>query len=151
MADLRPILLVEDNPGDLELTLEALTRCQLANEVVVARDGVEALDYLYARDRFADRAPGLPAVMLLDLKLPRMDGLEVLSLVKRDPQLRPVPVVMLTSSRQEQDLIRSYDLGVNAFVVKPVDFREFFAAVQELGMFWAVLNEPAPYAGDTPA
>ena len=144
MADLRPILLVEDNPSDLELTLAALQRCQLANEVVVARDGVEALDYLYARERFAGRAPGPPAVVLLDLKLPRMDGLDVLSLVKQDPQLRHVPVVMLTSSRQERDLFRSYELGVNAFVVKPVDFKEFFAAVQELGMFWALLNEPPP-------
>jgi CheY-like chemotaxis protein len=147
MADLRPILLVEDNPSDLELTLAALKRCQLANEVVVARDGVEALDYIYSRNNFADRPPGPPAVVLLDLKLPRMDGLEVLSLMKQDPQLRPVPVVMLTSSRQEQDLVRSYELGVNAFVVKPVDFKEFFAAVQELGMFWALLNEPPPHPG----
>ena len=146
MPDLRPILLVEDNARDLELTLAALHRCQLANDVVVTRDGAEALDYLFRRGSFAERHPGPPAVVLLDLKLPRLDGLEVLATIKREPQLRAIPVVMLTSSRQERDLVRSYELGVNAFVVKPVDFKEFFAAVQDLGMFWALLNEPPPPA-----
>jgi CheY-like chemotaxis protein len=145
VADLRPILLVEDNPRDLELTLAALAKCQLANEIVVARDGVEALDYLYARGVHAGRAPGAPAVVLLDLKLPRIDGLEVLERVKRDPLQRQIPVVMLTSSREERDLVRSYALGVNAFVVKPVDFNAFFEAIQDLGMFWGILNEPPPH------
>jgi CheY-like chemotaxis protein len=144
MADLRPILLVEDNPRDLELTLAALAKCQLANEIVVARDGAEALDYLNRRGAHADRPEGDPAVVLLDLKLPKVDGLEVLEQVKREPRQRQIPVVMLTSSREERDLVRSYELGVNAFVVKPVDFNAFFEAIQDLGMFWAILNEPPP-------
>jgi CheY-like chemotaxis protein len=144
VADLRPILLVEDNPRDLELTLAALAKCQLANDIVVARDGAEALDFLYARGEHADRAPGDPAVVLLDLKLPKIDGLEVLETVKTDPSQRQIPVVMLTSSREERDLVKSYELGVNAFVVKPVDFNAFFEAIQDLGMFWAILNEPPP-------
>jgi CheY-like chemotaxis protein len=144
MADLKPILLVEDNPKDIELTLAALDKCQLANEVVVVRDGAEALDFLYRRGRHSSRNTEDPAVVLLDLKLPKVDGLEVLERVKSDPLMRPLPIVMLTSSREEQDLIRSYRLGVNAFVVKPVDFGEFFGAIRELGMFWAILNEPPP-------
>ena len=144
MADLRPILLVEDSASDVELTLAALQRCQIANEIVVARDGVEALDWLFARNQFAGRPHGNPTVVLLDLKLPRLNGLEVLEQVKQDAHLRHVPIVMLTSSRQEQDLVRSYQLGVNAFVVKPVDFSDFFAAIRDLGMFWALLNEPPP-------
>ena len=144
MADLRPILLVEDSPKDLELTLAALEKCQLANEIIVARDGEEALDYLYARGGHADRPNGDPTVVLLDLKLPKIDGLEVLEQVKGDANLRHIPIVMLTSSREEQDLVRSYELGVNAFVVKPVDFKEFFKAIQDLGVFWAILNEPPP-------
>ncbi len=144
MADLRPILLVEDNPKDIELTLAALAKCQLANEIVVTRDGAEALDYVYRRGQHEQRAAGDPAVILLDLKLPKIDGLEVLERIKRDPEHRRVPVVMLTSSREESDLVRSYELGVNAFVVKPVDFNAFFEAIQDLGMFWAVLNEPPP-------
>ncbi|HTV76625.1 MAG TPA: response regulator [Steroidobacteraceae bacterium] len=144
MADLRPILLVEDNPRDLELTLTALERCQLANEIVVARDGAEALDYLHARGTFAGRDGGGPAVVLLDLKLPKVDGLEVLGQIKADAHLRQIPVVMLTSSKEERDVVRSYELGVNAFVVKPVDFQEFFKAIQDLGIFWAILNEPPP-------
>jgi CheY-like chemotaxis protein len=144
MADLRPILLVEDNPKDIELTLAALAKCQLANDIVVVRDGAEALDYLYQTGEHAQRLGGDPAVVLLDLKLPKVDGLEVLERVKSDPQRRQIPVVMLTSSREECDLLRSYELGVNAFVVKPVDFNAFFEAIQDLGMFWAVLNEPPP-------
>jgi CheY-like chemotaxis protein len=144
MSALRPILLVEDNPKDLELTLEALERSRLANDVVIARDGVEALDYLYCRGEHAGRAPGHPAVVLLDLKLPRVDGLQVLEQVKKDDDLKSIPVVMLTASREELDLVRSYKLGVNAYVVKPVGFKEFLDAVRDLGVFWAVLNEPPP-------
>ena len=139
---LKPILLVEDNPKDLELTLVALSKSKLANEVVITRDGAEALDYLYQRGAHSGRGPGNPAVVLLDLKLPKLDGLEV----KDDPDPRSIPVVMLTSPREEQDLLKSYDLGVNAYVVKPVDFREFLEAIRELGVFWAVLNEPPPDA-----
>lgn len=144
MAELKPILLVEDSPKDIELTLAALEQCQLANAVVVVRDGAEALDYLRSQGAHAGRNTGEPAVVLLDLKLPKVDGLEVLEQIKNDPVLRHTPVVMLTSSREERDLIRSYSLGVNAFVVKPVGFDQFFRAIQELGMFWAVLNEPPP-------
>ncbi|GAB3465975.1 response regulator [Massilia terrae] len=141
---LKPILLVEDNPHDLELTLIALSKSQLANEVVIARDGAEALDYLHRRGQFKDRIQGSPAVVLLDLKLPKVDGLEVLKEIRTSPNLRSQPVVMLTSSREEQDLVRSYELGVNAYVVKPVDFTEFLRAIADLGIFWAVLNEPPP-------
>jgi CheY-like chemotaxis protein len=141
---LKPILLVEDNPHDLELTLIALAKSQLANEVVVVRDGAEALDYLHRRGEFAERPVGSPAVILLDLKLPKVDGLEVLKEIRNTEALRPVPVVMLTSSKEEQDVVRSYQLGVNAYVVKPVDFAEFVRAIADLGIFWAVLNEPPP-------
>lgn len=141
---LKPILLVEDNPRDLELTLVALERSRLANEVVIQRDGAEALDYLHRRGNHRERPAGNPAVILLDLKLPKVDGLEVLEQVRANPELASVPVVMLTSSREEPDLARAYQLGVNAYVVKPVEFREFVAAISELGMFWAVLNEPPP-------
>lgn len=144
MADLRPILLVEDNPKDLELTLAALEKCQLANEIITLRDGEEALSYLYRRAQYSDRAEGNPAVVLLDLKLPKIDGLEVLEQVKQDSSFRHVPIVMLTSSREELDLVRSYELGVNAFVVKPVEFDKFFQAIQELGIFWGILNEAPP-------
>ena len=144
MPDLRPVLLVEDNPKDLELTLAALAKCQLANDIVIARDGAEALDFLYARNQFAERHAGDPAVVLLDLKLPKVDGLEVLAQVKGDAEKRQIPVVMLTSSREERDVVESYNLGVNAFVVKPVEFKAFFEAIQDLGVFWAVLNEPPP-------
>ena len=150
MADLKPILLVEDSPKDLELTLAALAKSQLANEVVVARDGAEALDYLYGRGAHTGRGDGNPAVVLLDLKLPKVDGLEVLEKLKGDPALRNTPVVMLTSSREERDVVRSYELGVNAFVVKPVAFQEFFEAIQDLGVFWAILNEPPPHGGNFP-
>ncbi|TFW20846.1 response regulator [Massilia arenosa] len=141
---LKPILLVEDNPHDLELTLIALEKSQLANEVIVARDGAEALDYLHARGKYANRTAGNPAVVLLDLKLPKVDGIEVLREIRTTGMLRSLPVVMLTSSREEQDLLRSYELGVNAYVVKPVDFKEFVRAIADLGVFWAVLNEPPP-------
>jgi CheY-like chemotaxis protein len=144
MGTLRPILLVEDNPSDRELTLAALGRCQLANEIVIARDGEEALNYMYARGPWQDRDPGDPAVVLLDLKLPKIDGLEVLEKLKGDPAQRHVPIVMLTSSKEERDVVRSYELGVKSFVVKPVEFNEFFEAIQDLGMFWAILNEPPP-------
>ncbi len=144
MPDLRPILLVEDSPRDLELTLAALEKCQLANEIVVARDGAEALDYLTNSGAYHNRPQRDPAVVLLDLKLPKVDGLEVLERVKKDEMLRHIPIVMLTSSREEQDLVRSYELGVNAFVVKPVEFTAFFQAIQDLGVFWALLNEPPP-------
>jgi CheY-like chemotaxis protein len=144
MTDLRPILLVEDSPKDLELTLAALKKCQLANDIIIARDGEEAIDYLSFSGKHAGRAEGYPAVVLLDLKLPKVDGLEVLERIKGDASLRHIPVVMLTSSREEQDLVRSYELGVNAFVVKPVEFSKFFQAIEDLGVFWAILNEPPP-------
>ncbi|WP_298955048.1 response regulator [uncultured Methylobacterium sp.] len=151
MADLKPILLVEDNPNDIELTLAALEKSQLANEIAICRDGAEALDYLYRRGDHAGRDARDPAVVLLDLKLPKVDGLEVLAAIKGDPGMRAIPIVMLTSSREESDLVRSYQLGVNAFVVKPVGFKEFFEAIQDLGVFWAVLNEPPPHRGGWPS
>ena len=138
------ILLVEDNAKDLELTLVALERSQLANEVIVARDGAEALDYLRCEGAYGNRARGNPAVVLLDLKLPKVDGIEVLRVIRTAPELQRLPVVMLTSSREEKDVLRSYDLGVNAYVVKPVEFQAFLDAVRELGVFWAVVNEPPP-------
>jgi CheY-like chemotaxis protein len=143
-ADVRPILLAEDNPNDIELTLAAFHESRLLNEIVVLRDGAQTLDYLYARNAYQDRVGGQPGLILLDLKMPKVDGLEVLRTIKSDPALRVIPVVILTSSRQESDLIRSYNLGVNAYVVKPVDFHEFVAAVKALGGFWAVVNEPPP-------
>ena len=143
-ASLRPILLVEDSPKDLELSLAALARCKLANPIEVARDGAEALEYLRSVGPWRGRDSGDPAVVLLDLKLPKVDGLEVLEKVKSDPLLRHIPIVMLTSSREERDLVLSYQLGVNSFVVKPVDFSAFLQAIQDLGMFWGVLNEPPP-------
>ncbi|HZP61610.1 MAG TPA: response regulator [Opitutaceae bacterium] len=138
------ILLAEDNPRDVELTLAALAEHNLANEVIVTGDGAEALDYLYCRGRYQSRPPGNPAVILLDLKMPKVDGLEVLRQVKQDEKLKSVPVVMLTSSREEPDLMRAYKLGVNAYVVKPVEFQSFLDAVKRLGIFWAILNEPPP-------
>src|SRR5918997_1734105 len=144
MAKLGRILLVEDDPNDVELTLSALSENHLANEVVVARDGEEALNYLYRRGAHASREEGNPIVVLLDLKLPKVDGMEILERVKADPNLKPIPVVVLTSSREEQDLVRSYNSGTNAYVVKPVDFHEFVEAVRELGLFWTVVNQPPP-------
>lgn len=144
MSKIKRILLAEDNPNDVELTLAALQECRLTNEVEVVRDGAEALDYIYQRGDFAGRSNGLPGVILLDLKMPRVDGIEVLRQIKSDPALRQIPVVMLTSSREEKDLVMSYDLGVNAFVVKPVDFAQFVEAIRTLGVFWAIVNEPPP-------
>jgi CheY-like chemotaxis protein len=144
MNELARILIVEDDPKDVELTLTALEEYNLANEVVVARDGEEALDYLYCRGTFAMRTSENPAVLLLDLKLPKVDGLEVLQQIRSDEKLKLIPVVVLTSSREERDMVASYKLGVNAYVVKPVNFHEFVNAIKELGIFWAVINEPPP-------
>lgn len=144
VSDVRKILLVEDNANDVELTLAALNEYHLVNDVDVVRDGEEALDYLYKRGKYEARETQEPAVVLLDLKLPKVDGLEVLEKIKADDNLRTVPVVMLTSSREEQDLVRSYQLGVNAYVVKPVEFGEFMNALKELGLFWAVINQLPP-------
>jgi CheY-like chemotaxis protein len=142
----RDILLVEDDLKDVELTLAALEEHNLANKVVVARDGAEALDYLYRRGKHAQRSDCHPLVMLLDLKMPKVDGLEVLRQVKGDPVLKAIPIVVLTSSRQDQDIVESYDLGVNAYVVKPVGFDRFVAAVKQLSLFWVLTNEPPPDA-----
>jgi CheY-like chemotaxis protein len=144
MNDLARILIVEDDPKDVELTLTALEEYNLANEVIVTRDGEEALDYLYCRGSFKMRGGENPAVVLLDLKLPKVDGLEVLQQIKSDEKLKLIPVVVLTSSREEKDMVASYKLGVNGYVVKPVDFHDFVNAIKELGIFWAVINEPPP-------
>ncbi len=144
MTELKRILLVEDSANDVALSLAALEEINLANEVVVVRDGQQALDFLFRRGEYQGRTDGNPAVVLLDLKLPKVDGIEVLTQVKRDSSLKSIPVVMLTSSREEQDLARSYGLGVNAYVVKPVAFPDFVAVLKELGLFWAVVNQPPP-------
>ena len=144
MAEIKRILLAEDNLKDVELTLVALDEYHLANEVVVANDGSEALDYLYKRGRFAMRPVGNPVVVLLDLKMPKVDGLEVLRTIKGDHDLKAIPVVILTSSREEKDLVESYKLGVNAYVVKPLNYREFINAIKQVGGFWGVVNEPPP-------
>ena len=146
LTELKRILLVEDDPMDMELTLTALEEKKLANEVMVVHDGEEALNFLYARGSFRMRAPGNPILILLDLKLPKVDGLEVLRQIKSDENLKSIPVVMLTSSREEQDVVHSYKLGVNAYVVKPIDFQDFLNAVKEIGLFWAVINEAPPVA-----
>ena len=144
MLELKRILLVEDNVNDVELTLSALTSINLANSVDVVDDGVEALDYLHFRGRFTERPKGYPVVIILDLKLPRVNGLEVLKEIREDPKLKHLPVVILTSSREEKDIITGYALGTNAYVVKPVDFKAFALAVKELGSFWAIINEAPP-------
>ena len=144
MMKFKRILLAEDNLDDIELTLRVLAEYHLANKVDVVRDGVDALDYLFRRGRFADRPPGNPALLLLDNKMPRVDGLEVVRRVKADERLKTIPVVMLTSSREQGDLFKSYELGVNAYVIKPVDFYDFVNAVRELGGFWGIVNEPPP-------
>lgn len=144
MQILKRILLVEDNPADAELALHGLAEYRLANEVIHVRDGVEALDYLYRRGPFAERPEGHPALVLLDLKMPRVDGTEVLRQLKADPQMQMIPVVVMTSSREDADLHRTYTLGANAYVVKPVKFHEFVDAVKQVGSFWGVINEPPP-------
>lgn len=144
MGILKRILLAEDSPNDVELTLAALSEHHLANEVVHVADGAEALDYLHCRGRFEGRAGGLPAVVLRDIKMPKMDGLEVLRRIRSDPRLVTLPVVILTSSREEADIVEGYRLHVNAYVVKPVAFRDFVDAVKNLGLFWAVVNESPP-------
>lgn len=144
---LRRILLAEDSARDVELTLEALAEYNLANEVIVVEDGVEVLDYLYCRGKYEGRIDRPPAVVLLDIKMPRMNGIEVLRAIRASEEFRVLPVVMLTSSREERDIIESYDLGINAYVVKPVDFQDFIEAVRTLGLFWAVMNEPRPQGG----
>ncbi len=140
----KPILLAEDNPRDAELALAAMEEHHLADKVILCHDGAEVLDYLYCRGHFKTRLQGNPAVVLLDLKMPKVDGLEVLRTIKSDAALRPIPVVMLTSSREERDLAESYALGANAYVVKPVEFHQFLKAVKELGVFWGMINEPPP-------
>jgi len=148
MSNDRVILLVEDNPRDAELTLRALKKSNLLNPVVVASDGVEALDYLFARGAHANRAPAaMPLVILLDLKLPKIDGLEVLKAIRLDPRTKLLPVVILTSSVEEQDLVQGYGLGANSYVRKPVDFVQFIEAVRQLGLYWLMLNESAPVSG----
>ncbi|MDZ8070393.1 MAG: response regulator [Nostoc sp. DedQUE08] len=142
MKELKRILLIEDSANDAELILAALSENHLANEVVVVRDGEEALDYLYRRGLFRLRMEGYPVVVLLDLKLPKVDGLEVLAQLKSDPVMRVIPVVVLTSSREEPDLVRCYELGVNAYIVKPVDYRDFADSIKGVGLFWAVINQP---------
>ncbi|WGV25230.1 response regulator [Halotia branconii] len=142
MKELKRILLIEDSANDAELVLAALSENHLANEVIVVRDGEEALDYLYRRGLFRLRMEGHPVVVLLDLKLPKIDGLEVLTQLKSDPKMRVVPIVVLTSSKEEPDLARCYELGVNAYVVKPVDYHEFVDAIKGVGLFWAVINRP---------
>ncbi len=147
MKNLKRILLVEDDPKDIELTMAALAEHNLANEVAIARDGVEALDFLYRRGSFAERPPGNPVTIMLDLKMPRMDGVQVLQQIKSDEQVRLIPIVVLTSSRESLDLQACYRLGVNAYVVKPVRFLEFVGAVKQTGIFWALINQPPPDPG----
>jgi CheY-like chemotaxis protein len=141
MNDVKIILLAEDNPKDVELTLEALDEYKLANKVVTVKDGVEAMEFLRCTGKYANRKPIHPVVIVLDIKMPRMNGIEVLQEVKKDPVLKTIPVVILTSSREEKDLCDTYNLGVNAYVVKPVDFHDFIEAVRSLGVFWVVVNE----------
>lgn len=145
MIDLKTILMAEDNPQDVELTIEALSEHNLANQVIAVRDGVEALEYLYCEGQYKSRKQGNPAVILLDIKMPRMDGIEVLEAIRGNEKLKSIPVVMLTSSREEPDLKKCYELGVNAYVVKPLNFKEFMEAVIHIGIFWAMLNELPPY------
>lgn len=144
MIEIRTILLAEDNPKDVELTLEAMAEHNLANKVVNVVDGVEVLEYLRYEGKFANRKPGNPAVLILDIKMPRMDGITVLKEIRKDPLLKSLPVVMLTSSKEDKDLMASYELGVNAYVVKPVNFQEFIDAVKLIGGFWALINEAPP-------
>lgn len=144
MSNLKRILLAEDDPRDLELTLVALGEYKLANDLDVVRDGQEALDYLYHRGAFQKRGGNNPAAILLDLKMPKVDGLGVLRAIRGDEQLKMIPVVMLTSSREQRDIVESYKFGVNAYVVKPVDFHKFVDAIKQIGAFWALINQPPP-------
>jgi CheY-like chemotaxis protein len=143
-AELKRILIVDDSPKDVELTIAALSQKNLANEVVVAEDGVEALDYLYKRGKFAEYENNIPAVILLDIKMPRMNGIEVLRHIRSNPKFKLIPVIMVTSSREERDLVESYKLGANSYVVKPVDIVQFIDAIKALGQYWAVINQPPP-------
>jgi CheY-like chemotaxis protein len=149
--ELKDLLLAEDNSNDVELTLMVLQKNHIANQAIVVRDGAAALDYLYREGEFSQRKEGHPAVILLDLKMPKVDGMEVLRRVKSDARLKTIPVVILTSSREERDLVEAYRLGVNAYVVKPVHFNEYVKAVSHLGVFWALINEPHPEQGVNPA
>jgi CheY-like chemotaxis protein len=142
-TELKRILIVDDSPQDIELTISALNEINLANEVAVAEDGEEALDYLYKRGKFENEA-GTPAIIMLDIKMPKLDGIEVLKHIRSDPKFRLIPVIMVTSSREERDLVESYKLGANSYVVKPVDIKQFFEAIKVLGQYWAIINQPAP-------
>ena len=150
MTDYRTILLAEDSQADAEMAIDALREANLINPIVHVEDGVEVMDYLLRRGAFASREEGLPAVLLLDIKMPRMDGLEVLRQIREHDELKRLPVVILSSSREESDLARSWDMGVNAYVVKPVDVDQFFQAVKTLGTFWAVINQAPERAGQQP-
>ncbi len=147
MTELKEILLVEDNPRDIELTLEALSGHKLVNRITIVNDGVEALEYLRCEGKYKDRLPTLPAVVIADIKMPRMGGIELLRAIRRDERLKRLPVVMLTSSREEEDIIRSYDHGTNAYIVKPMQFSDFIKAIETIGVFWALLNELPPMKG----
>ncbi|MCU0496653.1 MAG: response regulator [Anaerolineae bacterium] len=147
MPNKKIILLVEDNPDDVDLTLRAFKRSPIPTEIVVTRDGVEALDYLFMRGAFAQREAGLPQVVLLDLKLPKVDGLEVLHQIRAHPSTRLLPVVMLTSSNEQEDLLKSYNRGANSYIRKPVDFNKFMESVQQLGIYWLMMNQNPPNAG----
>jgi len=144
-AEIKRILIVDDSPKDVELTIAALGEKNLANEIIVAEDGEEALDYLYRRGKFVNEK-GMPAVILLDIKMPRMNGIEVLRYIRKDPLLKLIPVIMVTSSREEKDLVESYKLGANSYVVKPIDIAQFIEAIKVLGVYWAVINQPPPIA-----
>ena len=146
MSDQPYILLVEDNSNDEELMIRALDRFNVRNEIVVVRDGAEALDFLFSRGQYKNRTPAaLPQVVLLDLKLPKVDGLEVLRMIRADERMRFLPVVILTSSKEEQDLVSGYELGANSYICKPVNFNEFAAAVRQLRLYWLLLNETPPF------
>jgi len=143
-TEIKTILIVDDSRNDIELTISALSEKNLANEVVVAEDGVEALDFLYKRGKFTDHKNGNPVVILLDIKMPRMDGIELLKHIRLEPRFRLIPVIMVTSSAEEKDLVESYKLGANSYVVKPVDIVQFIDAIKVLGQYWAVINQPPP-------
>jgi len=147
MVQFRQILMVDDNLEDIELTMEALSERNLANRVLSVNDGIQAMEYLQCEGKYKDREPENPALILLDIKMPRMDGIEVLQAIRKNPALKTIPVVMLTSSREESDLLKSYEFGVNAYVVKPVNIKDFFEAVQHVGVFWAIINELPPKGG----